>query len=178
MASDTDGRRMTFAGRAFAADGYQTNLGPTPLDGSNRANVLGRGAVLATLDGNKFTLHGAFAGLATPATDAHLCMGDVMGGTGPSIYDVDCHAGTERRDIRHRVIHARTGCGVESRQNLFAARQPESAKRKFVGMVPAGSQDRRPGCSGTRTLVYPEYSSGQHTAEKPSELGPTLQIGQ
>lgn len=79
---------MTFAGRAFAADGYQTNLGPTPLNGSNRATVLGRGAVLATLDRNKFTLHGAFAGLATPATDAHLCMGNVMGATGPSIYDV------------------------------------------------------------------------------------------
>lgn len=79
---------MTFGGPAFAADGYQTNLGPTPLNGSNRANVLGRGAVLATLDGTRFTLHGSFAGLATPATDAHLCMGNVMGGTGPAIYDI------------------------------------------------------------------------------------------
>jgi len=76
------------AGAAFAAEGYQTNMGPTPLDGSNRANVLGRGAVLATLDGTKFTLRGSFAGLATPATDAHLCMGNVMGGTGPAIYDI------------------------------------------------------------------------------------------
>jgi hypothetical protein len=73
---------------ALAAENYQTNIGPTPLDGSNRANVLGRGSVLATLDGSKFTLHGTFAGLATPATDAHLCMGAVMGGTGPAIYDI------------------------------------------------------------------------------------------
>ena len=73
---------------ALAAENYQTNIGPTPLDGANRANVLGRGSVLATLDGSKFTLHGAFAGLATPATDAHLCMGAVMGGTGPAIFDV------------------------------------------------------------------------------------------
>ena len=73
---------------AFAVENYQTNIGPTPLDGSNRANVLGRGSVLATLDGSKFTLHGTFAGLATPATDAHLCLGAVMGGTGPAIYDV------------------------------------------------------------------------------------------
>src|SRR3569833_3970493 len=73
---------------AFAAENYQTNIGPTPLDGSNRANVLGRGSVLATLDGTKFTLHGTFAGLATPATAAHLSMGTVMGGTGPVIYDV------------------------------------------------------------------------------------------
>ena len=79
---------MSFAGPASAAEGYQTNMGPTPLDGSNRVNVLGRGAVLATLEGTTFTLHGAFAGLATPATEAHLCLGNVMGGTGPAIYDV------------------------------------------------------------------------------------------
>jgi len=78
----------TFGAPAFAADNYQTNIGPTPLDGSNRANVLGRGSVLATLDGKKFTLHGTFAGLAAPATEAHLCMGAVMGGTGPILYDV------------------------------------------------------------------------------------------
>lgn len=75
-------------GPAFAIESYQTNIGPTPLDGSNRANVLGRGVVLASLDGTKFTIHGTFAGLATPATEAHLCMGSVMGGTGPIIHDV------------------------------------------------------------------------------------------
>ena len=79
---------IALAGPGFAGQGYQTNLGPTPLDGSNRANVLGRGAVLANLEGTRFTLHGSFAGLATPATDAHLCMGNVMGGTGPILYDV------------------------------------------------------------------------------------------
>ena len=79
---------LTLGASADAAEGYQTNIGPTPLNGSNRANVLGRGAVLASLDGTKFTLHGSFAGLATPATDAHLCMGNVMGGTGPAIFDI------------------------------------------------------------------------------------------
>jgi hypothetical protein len=73
---------------AFAVEKYQTNIGPTPLNGSNRANVLGRGSVVATLDGNNFTVRGVFVGLATPATEAHLCMGNVMGGTGPIIYDV------------------------------------------------------------------------------------------
>lgn len=79
---------LVLGASAHAAEGYQTNIGPTPLDGSNRADVLGRGAVLATLDGTKFTLHGSFAGLATPATDAHLCIGSVMGGTGPLLFDV------------------------------------------------------------------------------------------
>ena len=73
---------------ALAVENYQTDIGPTPLDGSNRPNVLGRGSVRATLEGGKFTLHGSFAGLATPATEAHLCMGSVMGGVGPAIHDV------------------------------------------------------------------------------------------
>lgn len=73
---------------AFAVENYQTNIGPTPLDGANRANVLGRGTVLAKLDGQKFTISGSFAGLATPATQAHLCLGSVMGGVGPVIHDV------------------------------------------------------------------------------------------
>jgi len=72
----------------LAAESYQTNIGPIPLDGRNRVNVLGRGSVLATLDGRRFTLHGSFGGLATPATDAHLCLANVMGGTGSAIYDV------------------------------------------------------------------------------------------
>src|SRR6185295_17711591 len=73
---------------AFGIEKYQTNIGPTPLDGSNRANVLGRGSVQATLDGSQFTIVGGFSGLAAPATEAHLCMGNVMGGIGPVIGDV------------------------------------------------------------------------------------------
>jgi hypothetical protein len=79
---------LALVGPALAAEGFQTDLGPTPLDGSNRANVLGRGSVTAILEERKFTIQGSFAGLATPATGAHLCMGAVMGATGPVLYDV------------------------------------------------------------------------------------------
>ena len=70
------------------AENYQTDLGPTPLDSSNRANTLGRGTVTAVLSGSSFTVQGSFSGLASPATTAHLNMGMVMGGTGPTIHDV------------------------------------------------------------------------------------------
>ena len=73
---------------AFAADNYQTDIGPTPKNGRQGANVQGRGTVLATLDNNRFALHGKFSGLSSPATEAHLYMGNVMGGTGPSIGDL------------------------------------------------------------------------------------------
>jgi hypothetical protein len=71
---------------AIALQEYQTDVGPTPRDGRNSAKIQGRGAAKATLEGNKFYLHGTFAGLAGPATEAYLCMGNVMGGTGPNIY--------------------------------------------------------------------------------------------
>jgi len=73
------------AAPALAADNYQTDIGPTPKNGRQGANVQGRGMVLATLDNNKFSLQGKFSGLSSPATQARLHMGNVMGGTGPAI---------------------------------------------------------------------------------------------
>lgn len=70
---------------AFGAEKYQTDIGPTPKNGRQGANVQGRGTVLATLDNNRFTLQGKFSGLSSPATGARLHMGNVMGGTGPAI---------------------------------------------------------------------------------------------
>ena len=77
-----------FCAPALANDNYQTDIGPTPKNGKQGANVQGRGTVLATLDNNRFSLHGKFSGLASPATEAHLCMGNVMGGVGPAIGDL------------------------------------------------------------------------------------------
>jgi hypothetical protein len=73
---------------AFAADNYQTDIGPTPKNGRQGANVQGRGTVLATLDNNSFSLQGKFSGLSSPATKARLYMGNVMGGVGPAIGDL------------------------------------------------------------------------------------------
>jgi hypothetical protein len=76
------------AAPAFAADNYQTDIGPTPKNGRQGANVQGRGTVLATLDKNTFSLQGKFSGLSSPATAARLHIGNVMGGTGPAIGDL------------------------------------------------------------------------------------------
>jgi len=73
---------------AFAAQEYQTDMGLTPRDGRNGSTIQGHGAVKAVLDGNRLSVHGTFAELAGPATEAHLCMGYVMGGRGPSIHDL------------------------------------------------------------------------------------------
>jgi hypothetical protein len=77
-----------FCAPALGADNYQTDIGPTPKNGRQGGNVQGRGTVQATLDNGTFSLHGKFSGLSSPATEAHLCIGNVMGGTGPSIGDL------------------------------------------------------------------------------------------
>jgi len=73
---------------AFAAENYQTDIGPTPKNNRQGANVQGRGTVLAVLDSNTFSLQGKFSGLSSPATEARLHIGSVMGGTGPAIGDL------------------------------------------------------------------------------------------
>ncbi len=73
---------------AFAAENYQTDIGPTPKNNRQGANVQGRGTVLAVLDNNTFTLQGKFSGLSSPATVARLHIGNVMGGGGPAIGDL------------------------------------------------------------------------------------------
>ncbi len=77
-----------FCAPALAAENYQTDIGPTPKNGRQGANVQGRGTVLAVLDNNKFSLSGKFAGLSSPATQARLHIGNVMGGTGPALGDL------------------------------------------------------------------------------------------
>ena len=51
---------VAFCAPAFAADNYQTDIGPTPKNGRQGASAQGRGTVLATLDDNKFSLQGKF----------------------------------------------------------------------------------------------------------------------
>jgi hypothetical protein len=79
---------VAFSVPAFAGENYQTDIGPTPKNGKQGDSTQGRGTVLATLNDNKFSLQGKFSGLSSSATDAHLSMGYVMGGTGPAIGDL------------------------------------------------------------------------------------------
>jgi hypothetical protein len=61
------------------ASGYETVLGPTPVNNVTKSSLIGEGAATAVLDGNKLSVSGVFSGLASPATDAHLMMGSGIG---------------------------------------------------------------------------------------------------
>jgi hypothetical protein len=71
-----------------AAQTYQANLGPMPLDEANKKNMLGRGDATATLDGKVLTVSGTFGGLPSPATTARLTVGPAIGVPGTEGLDL------------------------------------------------------------------------------------------
>ena len=77
---------------ALAAEIYQTNLGPMPLDEAVKKNMLGRGEATATLDGDILIVSGNFIGLSSPATKAHLFVGPAIGVPGSEGFDLTVSA--------------------------------------------------------------------------------------
>lgn len=62
-----------------APEAYQISLGPVARSNATHLLAVGRGAADVTLDGNNLSINGKFDGLASPATDAHLCQGAGIG---------------------------------------------------------------------------------------------------
>jgi hypothetical protein len=76
-------------GSAEAAPGsYETVLGPTPISNVTKITLTGDGAVVATLTGDTLKLTGTFERLSSPATDAHIMMGERIGIPGDPILDL------------------------------------------------------------------------------------------
>ena len=65
-----------------APEAYQINLGPVARTNVTKLLAVGRGTATAMLDGSKLSVKGVFTGLASPATDAHLCVGVGIGTLG------------------------------------------------------------------------------------------------
>ena len=76
-----------FAGPALAA-GYQTNLGPMPLDDETKAVIAGRGDATASYDGKTLAVKGNFHGLPSNATEAHLFLSEHIGVPGRQVLDL------------------------------------------------------------------------------------------
>ena len=62
-----------------APEAYMINLGPVARTNITKLVAVGRGTADVTLDGGRLTINGKFAGLSSPATDAHLCVGAGIG---------------------------------------------------------------------------------------------------
>jgi hypothetical protein len=67
---------------------YQAYLSPMPHNDATHANFSGKGAAVATLDGDTMSLSGAFTGLASAATKALICLSIAAGVPGKPIFEV------------------------------------------------------------------------------------------
>jgi hypothetical protein len=78
---------LIVAASVFAAD-YQASLGPMPLDDETKVVIAGRGEATATSDGKTLTVKGAFHGLPSNATEAHIFVSPVAGVPGRQILEL------------------------------------------------------------------------------------------
>jgi hypothetical protein len=76
-----------------AISGYETVLGPTPINHTTSTALTGEGAVVASLSGSSLKITGTFTGLSGPATDAHVMMGEGIGIPGTPILDLTASTG-------------------------------------------------------------------------------------
>ena len=66
---------------------YKGRLSPVPVDATTQPATTGTGSVTATLNGNRLTVTGTFAGLQTPATTARVHVAS-RGLRGPGVLDL------------------------------------------------------------------------------------------
>jgi len=79
---------LGFGAETFAAtEKYQAYLSPMPHNDAMHANFAGKGMAVATLDGDTLSLSGAFTGLASAATKAHVYLSKAPGIPGTPIFE-------------------------------------------------------------------------------------------
>ena len=86
---------------SFAADKpaankkYQAYLSPMPHNDAMHANFRGKGNAIVTFTGDTISLSGAFTGLASSATKAHICLSIAPGVPGKPIFEFAVPSGVE-----------------------------------------------------------------------------------
>ncbi len=68
---------------------YMIHLGPVARTNATQMTAVGRGIGDVTVDGNTLIVKGMFDGLASAATDAHVCVGMGIGTPGVCDSDLD-----------------------------------------------------------------------------------------
>src|SRR5207248_4502673 len=79
---------LTISAAAQSELKFKTRLSPVPALGIAPATVAGVGSASATLTGRKVTVVGSFEKMASPATVGHLCLGQLPGVRGESVFDL------------------------------------------------------------------------------------------
>ena len=73
---------------AQSGEKFKTRLSPVPALGIQPATVVGVGSASATLTGRKLNVAGSFEKMASAATVAKLCLGQITGARGDAVFDL------------------------------------------------------------------------------------------
>lgn len=81
---------IMLAASAAAQNGetFKTRLAPVAIDGATKGAITGLGSATAVLNGSKLTVSGAFEGMKSNATMAHIHQGSAAGVRGPKLLDL------------------------------------------------------------------------------------------
>jgi hypothetical protein len=123
------------------SEGFQGRLSPLPVDARTAATITGEGVVSAELNGTQLTIRGAFEGMSSAATRAHVHRAQ-PGTPGPVAFAIDVPAvaegtfedtvtldDTELRELREGLyylqIHTENNPGGELRGWLWPQESQE-----------------------------------------------------
>jgi hypothetical protein len=79
---------ITLSATAQNEEKFKTRLSPVPALQIQPATVAGVGSAAATLTGRKLSVTGSFDKMASPATEGHLCLGQLTGVRGDCVLDL------------------------------------------------------------------------------------------
>jgi CHRD domain len=74
--------------QASSGQAFKGRLSPVPISADMVGRITGSGSFSGELTGNTLTIAGLFTGLQSPATLAHLHIGERTGVRGPAVFDV------------------------------------------------------------------------------------------
>jgi len=74
--------------RAQESQTFRGRLSPVPISADMASRITGSGSMTAQLSGTTLTIAGLFTGLQSPATLAHVHIGERTGVRGPAVFDV------------------------------------------------------------------------------------------
>jgi hypothetical protein len=74
--------------RAQDSQTFRGRLSPVPISADMASRITGSGSMTAQLSGTTLTIAGLFTGLQSPATLAHVHIGERTGVRGPAVFDV------------------------------------------------------------------------------------------
>jgi CHRD domain-containing protein len=78
----------TSAASPASASVFKGRLSPVPISADMVSRITGSGSVTAQLNGTSLTISGLFTGLQSPATLAHVHIGERIAVRGPAVFDV------------------------------------------------------------------------------------------